>query len=83
MKAIVYVLLICFCVGIFVGCYPTSDDGSTDYKWHITIYMPDGIIEGPGNINDLSSCGLITVEIDGIRYRVGSQNILATKLPTP
>lgn len=83
MKAIVYVLLIILCIGIFVGCYPTSDDGSTDYKWYITIYMPDGIIEGPGRIKGHSSSGLVSVEIDGIQYYVGSQNILARKLPTP
>lgn len=83
MKAIVYVLLICLCIGIFAGCCPTSDDGSTDYKWYIKIYMPDGIIEGPGRIRSHANSGLISVEIDGIRYKVGSQNILATKLPTP
>lgn len=83
MKAIIYVLLICLCIGIFVGCYPTSDDCSTDYKWYITIYMPDGIIQGPGCIIGRYECGLVSVEIDGILYRVGSQNILATKLPTP
>ena len=82
MKAIVYVLLICLCVGIFAGCCITSDDGSTDYKWYITIYMPDGTIEGLGCIKDNYSSGLVSVEIDGIQYRVGSQNILARKLPT-
>lgn len=83
MKAIAYVLLIILCVGIFVGCCPTNGDGSTDYKWYITIYMPDGIIEGPGCIIGGYTCGLVSVEIDGIQYRVGSQNILARKLPAP
>lgn len=81
---IVCTLLICLCIGIFAcfGCIST-DDGSTDYKWCIKIYMPDGIIEGPGRIKNYFNCGLVSVEIDGIQYYVGSQNILATKLPTP
>lgn len=83
MKAIVYVLLICLCIGIFAGCCITSDDGSTDYKWYVKIYMPDEIIEGHGRIESHSNSGLVTAEIDGIQYCVGSQNILVTKLPTP
>lgn len=82
MKAIIYVLLICLCIGIFVGCGMT-DDETTNYTRYIKIYMPDGIIEGPGSVKSVSNCGLVTVEIDGIRYSVGSQNILITKLPTP
>ena len=83
MKAIVYVLLICLCIGIFAGCCMADDEGTTNYKWYIKIYMPDGIIEGPGRIESHSNSGLVTAEIDGIRYCVGSQNILLTKLPTP
>ena len=82
MKAIIFVLLICLCIGILAGCC-MDDDGTTDYTWYIKIYMPDGIIEGPGRIESHSNSGLTIVEIDGIRYCVGSQNILATKLPTP
>ena len=83
MKVIIYTLLICLCIGIFAGCCPTSDDGSTNYTWYIKIYMPDGTIEGPGRIKPRDNSGLISVEIDGIRYYVGVQNILITKLPTP
>lgn len=83
MKAIIYILLICLCAGIFTGCCPTSDDGTTDYKWYIKIYMPDGIIEGPGCIKTRDNSGLLSAEIDGIRYYVGTQNILVTELPTP
>ncbi len=83
MKAIVYIILICLCIGIFAGCCISSDNGSPDYKWYIKIYMPDGTIEGPGSIINWYTCGIVFVEVDGIRYKVGSQNILATKLPTP
>lgn len=82
MKVIIYILLICLCIGFLVGC-AIDDAGSTDYRWYIKIYMPDGVIEGPGCFVSGTNCGLVTVEIDGIRYRVGSQNILITKLPTP
>ena len=82
MKAIIFVLLICLCIGILAGCC-MDDDGTTDYTWYIKIYMPDGIIEGPGCIKTLDNSGLVSVEIDGIRYYVGVQNILITKLPTP
>lgn len=82
MKVIIYILLIFLFIGILVGC-TTDDDDSTKYTRYIKIYMPDGIIEGPGRFVSGSNCGLVNVEIDGIRYRVGSQNILITKLPTP
>ena len=82
MKVIIYILLIFLFIGILVGC-TTDDDGSTDYRWYVKIYMPDEIIEGPGCIKSGTNCGLVTVEIDGIRYRAGSQNILITKLTTP
>ena len=82
MKVIIYILLICLCIVIFAGC-GMADDGTTNYTWYIKIYMPDGIIEGPGCIKNLSSCGVAIVEVDGIKYYVGSQNILATKMPTP
>lgn len=83
MKAIIFCLLICFCIVIFAGCGMADDDGTTNYTWYIKIYMPDGIIEGPGCIKNLSSCGVAIVEVDGIKYYVGSQNFLATKMPTP
>ena len=82
MKVIIYILLIFLFIGILVGC-TTDDDGSTDYGWYVKIYMPDEIIEGPGRIINRPACGLITVEVDGIRYYVGSQNILVTEMPTP
>ena len=83
MKVIIYILLICLCIGILAGCCMSDDDGTTNYTWYIKIYMPDGIIEGPGCIKTRDNSGLISVEIDGIRYYVGVQNILITKLPTP
>lgn len=83
MKVIIYILLICLCIGILAGCIIANDDDSTDYRWYVKIYMPDGIIEGPGCIKHQYACGLVIAEIDGIRYYVGSQNILITKLPTP
>ena len=83
MKVIIYILLICLCIGIFAGCSMANDDGTADYRWYIKIYMPDGIIEGPGCIKHQRACGLVIVEVDGIRYSVGSQNILITELPTP
>lgn len=83
MKAIIFCLLICLCIVIFAGCGMADDDGTTNYTWYIKIYMPDGIIEGPGCIKNLSGCGVAIVEVDGIKYYVGSQNFLATKMPTP
>ena len=82
MKVIIYILLIFLFIGILVGC-TTDDDGPADYEWYVKIYMPDGIIEGPGRVINRPACGLITVEVDGIRYYVGSQNILVTKMPMP
>lgn len=83
LKPVVYVLLICLCIGIFAGCGANSDKDSANYKWYIKIYMPDGCIEGPGKVLNYCSGGYILVEIDGIRYKVGSQNFLARKLPAP
>lgn len=83
MKVIIYILLILICIGILTGCCMDNDDGTTNYAWYIKIYTPDGIIEGPGRIKTRDNSGLVSVEIDGIRYYVGSQNILITKLPTP
>lgn len=82
MKLVVCVLLICLCIGIFAGCCSTSESTSGNYKWYIKIYTPEGVIEGPGHIIITSNSGIINVEIDGIRYKVGSQNILARKLPS-
>ena len=82
LKLIVYVLLICLCICIFAGCCANSDKGSDNYKWYIKIYMPDGCIEGPGKVIYIST-SLVQVEIDGIQYKVGSQNFLARKLPEP
>lgn len=83
LKLVAYVLLIFLCIGIFTGCCANSDKDSCNYKWYIKIYMPDGCIEGPGTILNWYSCDLVLVEIDGIRYKVGSQNILVRKLPEP
>ena len=82
-KIIVYVLLICLCVGIFAGCSANTNDGSSNYEWYIKIYMPDCCVEGPGKLMYINTGGLITVEIDGIQYKVGTQNILVRKLPEP
>lgn len=78
----VFVLLICLCI-IISGCCANSDKGSDNYKWYIKIYTPDGCIEGPGTIINWYSYDLVLVEIDGIQYKVGSQNFLARKLPEP
>ena len=89
LKLFTYVLLICLCIGIFAGCGANTNEGSSNYEdpdnyeWYIKIYMPDGCIEGPGKLMYINNAGLITVEIDGIQYRVGSQNLLARKLPEP
>ena len=83
LKLVACVLLICLCVGIFAGCCANSDKGSDNYEWYIKIYMPDGCIEGPGKLMYISNAGLITVEIDSIQYKVGTQNILVRKLPEP
>ena len=86
-KIIVCVLLICLCVRIFAGCI--ANEGSSNYEdpdnyeWYIKIYMPDGCVEGPGKVMYMSTTGLMTVEIDGIQYKVGTQNILVRKLPEP
>lgn len=83
LKIVAYVLLICLCIGIFAGCCANSDKDSCNYKWYIKIYMPDGCIEGPGKVIYMGTSGLILVEIDGIQYKVGTQNILVRKLPEP
>ena len=89
LKIIVYVLLICLCVGIFAGCSANTNEGSSNYEdsdncgWYIKIYMPDCCIEGPGKVIYMSNSGLLLVEIDGIQYEVGSQNILVRQLPEP
>lgn len=89
LKLVVYVLLICLCIGIFAGCSANTNEGSSNYEdpdndeWYIKIYMPDGCIEGPGTVIYMSNSGLMLVEIDGIQYKVGSQNILVRKLPEP
>ena len=88
-KIIACVLLICLCVRIFAGCCANTNEGSNNYEdsdnyeWYIKIYMPDGCVEGPGKVMYISASGLITVEIDGIQYKVGTQNILVRKLPEP
>lgn len=89
LKLVAYVLLICLCIGIFAGCCANSDESSSNYEdpdnyeWYIKIYMPDGCIEGPGKVIHMGTSGLILVEIDGIQYKVGTQNILVRKLPEP
>lgn len=88
-KIIVYSLLICLCVGIFAGCSANTNEGSSNYEdsdnyeWYIKIYMPDGCVEGPGKVIIGNNSGLMTVEIDGIKYKVGAQNILVRQLPEP
>lgn len=81
-RLVAYILLICICIGIFAGCCSTSESTSGNYKWYIKIYTPEGVIEGPGHIIITSNSGIVNVEIDGIRYKVGSQNVLARKLPS-
>lgn len=83
LKLVTYALLICLCLGIFAGCCSTSESTSGNYKWYVKIYMPDGVIEGPGRITITSNSGIVSVEIDGIQYKVGTQNILVRKLPEP
>ena len=83
LRIFTYVILICLCIGIFAGCYANSDEDSCNYEWYIKIYMPDGCIEGPGTVIYTSNSGFMLVEIDGIQYKVGSQNILVRKLPEP
>lgn len=80
MKLVVCVLLICFCIVVFTGCCSTSESDGGDYEWYIKIYMPDGVIEGPGRIIITSNSGIVNAEVDGIQYKVGSQNILARRL---
>ena len=88
-KIIVCVLLICLCVYILAGCSANTNEGSSNYEdsdnyeWYVKIYMPDGCVEGPGKVIYASTTGFITVEIDGIQYKVGTQNILVRKLPEP
>lgn len=82
LKLVTCVLLICLCIGIFAGCCSTSESTSGNYKWYVKIYTPEGVIEGPGRIIITSNSGIVTVEIDGIRYNVGSQKVLARKLPS-
>lgn len=82
MKLVVCILLICLCIVIFTGCCSTSESTSGNYEWYIKIYTPEGVIEGPGRIIITSNSGIVNVEIDGIRYKVGSQNVLARKLPS-
>lgn len=80
LKLVTCVLLICLCIGIFAGCCSTSESTSGNYKWYVKIYTPEGVIEGPGRIIITSNSGIVTIEIDGIQYKVGSQNILARRL---
>lgn len=82
LKLVIYALLICLCIGIFTGCCSTSESDGGDYKWYVKIYTPDGVIEGPGRIIITSNSGIVNVEIDGIQYKVGSQKVLARKLPS-
>lgn len=79
-RMVTYILLICLCIGIFAGCCSTSESTSGNYKWYVKIYTPEGVIEGPGHIIIASNSGIATVEIDGIRYKVGCQNILVRRL---
>lgn len=82
LKLVIYALLICLCIDIFAGCCSTSESTSGNYKWYVKIYTPEGVIEGPGHIIITSNSGIVTVEIDGIQYKVSSQKVLARKLPS-
>lgn len=73
------VVVIVFLLVILV-LFAISDNNSTNYSYYIEICTPDGIIEGPGYIINWSSSGLTLVEIDGIQYKVGSQNVFARKM---
>lgn len=83
LKLVVCVLLVCLCINIFVGCSANNDEDSDNCRWYIKIYMPDGCIEGPGKILYHYNGGYVLVEIDGVRYKVGSQNFLARKVQAP
>lgn len=89
LKLVVCALLLFLCIGILTACCAPSnessgnDETSGNYEWYIKIYMPDGCVEGPGTIRNWYTCGLVLVEIDGIQYKVGSQNFLARKVPEP
>lgn len=89
LKLVVCALLLFLCIGILTACCAPSNEGSENdessgsYEWYIKIYMPDGCVEGPGTVMYMCTSGLILVEIDGIQYKVGSQNILVRKLPEP
>lgn len=65
---------------VILVSFVISDDNSTNYNYYIEICTPDGIIEGPGCIINWHSSGLTLVEIDGIQYKVGSQNVFARKM---
>lgn len=73
------VVVIVFLLVILV-LFAISDNNSTNYNYYIEICTPDGIIEGPGYIINWYSSGLTLVEIDGIQYKVGSQNVFARKM---
>lgn len=73
------VVVIVFLLVIQLVLFATSDNNST-YSYYIEICTPDGIIEGPGYIINWYSSGLTLVEIDGIQYKVGSQNVFARKM---
>lgn len=83
LKLVVYVILVCLCIAILTGCSANNDEVSDNYRWYIKIYMPDGCIEGPGKFLNYCSGGYVLVEIDGVRYKVGSQNFLARKVQAP
>lgn len=83
LKLVVFVILVCLCIAIFTGCDADNDKDSDNYKWYIKIYMPDGVIEGPGKITIWSNSGIVSAEVNGIEYKVGTQNILARKLQAP
>lgn len=83
LKIVACVLLACLCIGIFAICCTNNDKNTGNYEWYIKIYMPDGCIEGPGKVLNYCNGGYVLVEIDGIQYKVGSQNFLARKVPEP
>lgn len=76
---ILMAVLCIFLVVVFIT-HAGNDISSTNYNYYIEICTPDGIIEGPGCIINWYSSGLTLVEIDGIQYKIGSQNVFARKM---
>lgn len=76
----VAVIVFLLVLAIEIVMTATSDGDLTSYNYYIEINTPNGIIEGPGRVINWGSSGLTLVEIDGIQYKVGSQNVFARKM---